>query len=82
MSRVGARCGAAVLLDSVATPEDRVWLAAVIDGYGEYRLPPFQTERLLASVGFVLSTGSIRRHRRRLTLRGEHCRCPHPNEET
>lgn len=74
--RPGAKCSVAVVLDALEDPKNRERLAAILDGKDpEYKAPADATA-LVESMGFKMSAAIVRRHRRRLTGRGEKCWCP------
>lgn len=74
--RPGAPCSATVAVNSIEDPELRDLLAKALDGQiPEYKAPA-DAAALVEGLGFNMSAAIVRRHRRRLTGRGEKCWCP------
>lgn len=74
--RPGAKCSAAVAIATIEDPELRALLAKVLDGQVAEYESPADAAALVESMGLKMSAAIVRRHRRRLTGRGEKCWCP------
>jgi len=74
--RVGAKCTIAKMLDAITETDNRQWIADVIDGTNADYPMPADAAAVARSMGFEISTGIVRRHRRRLVGHGEMCWCP------
>lgn len=74
--RPGAKCSVAVVLNALENPQNRERLAAILDGKDPEHTTPADATATVEAMGFKMSAAIVRRHRRRLTGRGEKCWCP------
>jgi hypothetical protein len=74
--RIGAKCTVTKMLDTLSDPENRAYMAKVMDNTTGKDITPADAAAQAAGIGFPLSPAIVRRHRRRLTGHGEKCWCP------
>lgn len=76
--RPGAKCSVAVAIDAVRVDDTDLArrLSNICDGRDHEYPTAADASALIESMGFKMSPAIIRRHRRRLTGRGEKCWCP------
>ena len=73
---IGAKCTVAKMLASFDQEANRKKVEAVMDNTTPEDITPADAALFAEELGFPMSAAIIRRHRRRITGRGEKCWCP------